>query len=328
MFKFNGLVTENSEKQLRQYVDSTSVYRAVLEARKERKEVRGSMFWRELRGVRYLIRTSAAGAQRALGADGPDTQAMHERFMARKSAATERCKALEAKLSEMTQLNKVYQVGRVPGVAVGVLQALEAHGVADQFLTVGTHCLYAYEAACGVRIASDAAATRDIDLLFDTRQQLAFLTTLRRLDTSFIGVLRKADKTFRVRPDQLQTAVNDGGFEVDLIIRIAVDAEPHPLKMSDAEEDLWAVQVSSGNRMVSSRRFTQTVVSARGDMALMRTVHPLDFIQVKRALAHSSARDPLKARKDALQADVAQHLWQTYLQHLDTAHTETVAFDG
>lgn len=328
MFKFNGLVTENSENQLRQYVDSTSVYRTLLEARKERKEVRGSMFWRELRGVRYLIRTSAAGAQRTLGADGPDTQAMHDRFMARKSAATERCKALEAKLTEMTKLNKVYQVGRVPGVVVSVLQALEAHGVADQFLTVGTHSLYAYEAACGVRIASDATATRDIDLLFDTRQQLAFLTTLRRLDTSFIGVLRKADKTFRVRPDQLQTAVNNEGFEVDLICRMAVDADPHPLKMSDAEEDLWAVQVSSGNRLVSGRRFSQTVVSARGDMALMRTVHPLDFIQVKRALAKSSARDPLKARKDALQADVVQQLWQEYLQHLDTANIEKVAFDA
>lgn len=169
-----------------------------------------------------------------------------------------------------------------------------------------------------MRIASDATATRDIDLLFDTRQHLAFLTTLRRLDMSFIGVLRKADKTFRVRSDQLQTAVNNDGFEVDLIRRTAVGADPHPLKMSDAEEDLWAVQISSGNRLVSSRRFAQTVVSARGDMALMRTVHPLDFIQVKRALARSPARDPLKARKDALQAEVVQYLWQTYLQYQDT----------
>lgn len=318
MLNINGLVTENSENQLRQYVDSTSVFRSLVQARKERQEVRGSMFWRELRGVRYLIRTSAAGAQRTLGVDGPETQAMHERFMARKSAAAERCKALEARLAEMTKLNKVYQVGRVPGVVVGVLQALEAHGVADQFLTVGTHALYAYEAACGVRVARDASATRDIDLLSDTRQHLAFLTTLRRLDMSFIGVLRKADKTFRVRSGQLQTGVNNDGFEVDLIRRTAVDADPHPLKMSDAEEDLWAVQVSSGNRLVSSRRFAQTVVSARGDMALMRTVHPLDFIQVKRALARSLARDPLKARKDALQAEVVQYLWQTYLQYQDT----------
>lgn len=318
MLNINGLVTENSENQLRQYVDSTSVFRSLVQARKERQEVRGSMFWRELRGVRYLIRTSAAGAQRTLGVDGSETQAMYERFMACKSAAAERCKALEARLAEMTKLNKVYQVGRVPGVVVGVLQALEAHGVADQFLTVGTHALYAYEAACGVRIASDATATCDIDLPFDTRQHLAFLTTLRRLDISFIGVLRKADKTFRVRSDQLQTAVNNDGFEVDLIRRTAVDADPHPLKMSDAEEDLWAVQISSGNRLVSSRRFAQTVVSARGDMALMRTVHPLDFIQVKRALARSPARDPLKARKDALQAEVVQYLWQTYLQYQDT----------
>ncbi len=61
MLNINGLVTENSENQLRQYVDSTSVFRSLVQADKERQEVRGSMFWRELRGVRSLIRTSAAG---------------------------------------------------------------------------------------------------------------------------------------------------------------------------------------------------------------------------------------------------------------------------
>lgn len=50
-------------------------------------------------------------------------------------------------------------------------------------------------------------------------------------------------------------------------------------------------------------------------MALMRTVHPLDFIRVKTALAASVDRDPLKRPKDTLQAQVVQMLWDEYLSH-------------
>ena len=173
--------------------------------------------------------------------------------------------------------------------------------------------------ACGVRVGTEALATRDVDLLYDTRQHLAFVTTMTRLDSSLIDVFRKADKTFRVRPDQLQTAVNDEGFEIDLLRRTAVDGDPHPLPMSTKGEEMWAVQVASGNQLVSGRRFDQMVVSTKGDMALMRTVHPLDFVRVKTTIAASKQRDPLKRPKDALQAQIVQHLWDEYLVHLHSA---------
>lgn len=81
-----------------------------------------------------------------------------------------------------------------------------------------------------------------MNLLYDTRQHVSFVTTMKRLDSSLIGSFRKADKTVLVRSDQLQTAVHDDGFEIDLICRTGIDGDPHPLP--------------------------------RGDIALMRTVHP------------------------------------------------------
>lgn len=309
------LVTENSENQLRQYTDAAAVFEAYRRTVKEASSVRGSMFWRDLRGARTLIRTSAAGAQHSLGKESEQTQAMYGSFMERKTQLEQRRKTLATKLEEMRKLNKVYGVGRTPQVVVDLLQALEKAGIAEQFQTVGTHALYAYEAACGVRVGTEALATRDVDLLYDTRQHVSFVTTMNQLDASLISVFQKADKTFRVRRDQLQTAVNDDGFEIDVIRRVAMDDDPHPLPMSGAEEDLWAVQVSSGNQLVSARRHEQMVVSARGDMALMRTVHPLDFIRVKTALAASVDRDPLKRPKDRLQAQVVQQLWDGYLSH-------------
>ena len=217
----------------------------------------------------------------------------------------------------------MYGVGRAPNVIVQVLQALQKAGIAEQFLTVGTNAIYAYESACGVRVGTEAMATRDMDLLFDTRQRTAFVSTLRRLDSSLLAVLRKADPSFRVMRSQLQTAVNDDGYEVDIIRRTAKDGDPHPMRMSADEDDLWAVQVSSGEKMISGRRFQQLVVSVSGHMAHMQTLHPLDFIDVKTALAADAQRDPLKRPKDALQAQVVQSLWDQHgLQYVANAQTK------
>jgi len=111
---------------------------------------------------------------------------------------------------------------------------------------------------------------------------LAFATTLERTGArSFIGVLRKADASFRVMRDQLQTAVNDDGFEID-------------------------IEIADGDKMVTGRKFEQLVVAISGEMAVMRTLHPLDFIRIKRGLAELPDRDPQKASKDRLQAEVVQ----------------------
>lgn len=150
----NHLFSENSENQLRQYVDAQAVFAAHAQAQAGAAQVRGSMIWRQMRGVRYLIRTTASSAQRSLGAESAETQEMFSRFMVRKQAAEESLRSLSSRLVEMRKLNRVYGVGRTPNVVVSVLQSLARAGVSDQFMTVGTHALYAYESACGVRIGT------------------------------------------------------------------------------------------------------------------------------------------------------------------------------
>ena len=87
-----------------------------------------------------------------------------------------------------------------------VSSGMSTYGLAQQFLVVGTHALYAYETAAGVRVQSGAMATRDLDLLFDVTKLRAFTTLLNRAETrSLIAVLQRADKTFKVRRDKLET---------------------------------------------------------------------------------------------------------------------------
>src|SRR5437868_4142921 len=110
------------------------------------------------------------------------------------------------------------------------VQASEYDELPEHFSVVGTHSLYAYESACGVRFVPAAMATRDIDPLVDTRKHLAFFSRMKEADASFLGLLKKADKTFVRLEHKKETARNAAGFEVDVIRRMAKDGDPHPFR--------------------------------------------------------------------------------------------------
>jgi hypothetical protein len=304
---------ELSPDQLRQYIDSESVFSAHESARAAAGELRGSMFWRTEHGKDYLVRASTKAKQQRLGPRNSETQAIFDKFTTRKTLLETRRSSLVVAMQRNQRLNRALRVGRCPPVVVGILARLASLGLSDHFLTVGTHALYAYETAAGVRVEARVLATQDVDILFDTRKRLSFFTRLAQHDLSLIEVLKKVDKTFEVRPDQLQTAVNASGFEVDVIRRIAKDGDPHPLRMSPHEDDLWAVQVSSGEKMVSGQRFSQVVVATDGSMARMNTIAPQSFVRLKNRLAKSSSRDPLKRVRDNLQAQAVTELLDSQL---------------
>jgi hypothetical protein len=314
-------IIELEPGHVRQYINAESVYLELGRTIIATKEVRGSMFWREQSGSEYLIKESAGGSQKSLGVRSDATELIFKKFKERKAQISERLTKLISASHEQQRLNKAMRVGRVPSIVVKTLNAIAKAGLQDHFTTIGTHALYAYESACGVRFMPDMLATSDIDLLFDSRKRIAFAAKIQRGAgqdgmKSFIRILQKADPSFRVMNDPKQTAVNDAGFEVDVIRRFARDGDPHPPRMSDDEEDMWVAQVAGADKMLDTPRFSQMVVSETGHMAMMNTLDPLTFIAIKRMITAAPNRDPRKRYKDALQADVVDELVRTRMQHL------------
>ena len=70
---------EVTEDQLRQFIDAEAAFRALEDSQRQAAEVRGSMFWRMVKGQAYLIRASTGAKQRSLGARSADTEAMYQR---------------------------------------------------------------------------------------------------------------------------------------------------------------------------------------------------------------------------------------------------------
>jgi hypothetical protein len=266
--------------------------------------------------AQYLVRTSRTGAERSLGPRSPHTQQAFESFTKRKEENQERVKALKAQLEQHRRLNRALRVGRVEPLVVKLLSRLAATDSMEHFRVVGTHALYAYETAAGVRLDAEVLSTRDIDLMRDTQKRVTFATKLARVDSSMLGVLRKVDASFRLRSSQLYTAVNKDGFEVDIIRRMKTASDDHPIKLSSADEDFYVVQAPQANLLLYSEGFSQVVVATDGTMGRMNTIHPAVFVKFKRWMSERTDRVAYKARRDRLQAEVVQQLMDRYLPHL------------
>ena len=308
---------EISATVARQYIDAVSTFEALEEAQEEAAQVRGGMYWHagplSSPESKYLVRTTPAGAETSLGSHTPENAAIYERFTQRKREGVARVSGLKAALEQHQRLNRALRVGRVDPLVVALLGRLASTQLSPHFRVVGTHALYAYEAAAGVRLDSDTLATRDIDLLWDTRKRILFSTQLAKVDSSMLGVLKKVDSTFRIRQSQKYTAVNKDGFEVDIIRRERAGDNPHPIKLSDEDEDFWVVQARRANVLLDSPGFSAVIVATNGTMARMNTVHPATFVAFKRWMANQIEREALKRRRDVLQAEAVQTLLDEYL---------------
>lgn len=305
---------ELNDDAKRQFIDANATFHAWEAARKAALEVRGGMYWKRTDKVDYLIRTSRSNSQKSLGARSPETEAMFERFTVRKATVEQREAALRESMVRHRKMNRALGVGRTPNLVVDILNMLSSANIAEHFTVVGTHALYAYETAAGVLIADSAALqTRDVDLLWDTRNRIQFVTQMKIQDSSMVGLLQKVDPTFAIRQDQRYTATNSKGFEVDIIRREVAEDDPHPVRLSDDEDDFWVAQAKNAGTLVSAPRFSSMIVSTIGVMARMNTISPVVFCKFKRWLAQQPDRDPLKRSRDQRQAELVEALIDEYL---------------
>ena len=303
----------------RQYIDAVATFEAYEDALAEAAKVRGGMYWHKgpvsAPDDAYLVRTSASGSEKSLGRRSPETEAMYASFRQRKEMAAERRDGLKASLLKQKRMNRALRVGRVAPIIVDILNRLAATRLGEHFRVVGTHALYAYESAAGMTFEDDAVATRDIDLLWDVRKRVAFATALSKVDVSMLGVLQKVDPTFRIRDSQKYTAVNKDGFEVDIIRRVQVGDDPHPIRLSDEDDDFWVAQAPRAQELLDSAQFSAVIVATNGAMARMNTLEPMAFVRFKQWMSALPERDPLKRRRDALQAKAVDEVVQEYLPH-------------
>jgi len=111
-------------------------------------------------------------------------------------------------LTDAERMNKALKAGRTPALVIALLQTLEDAGIGVHFTVVGTHALYAYETAAGVRIVQGALATQDVDLLWDARARVQFMADMDKVDASMLEVLQRVDPSFQRKDQQNANSVS------------------------------------------------------------------------------------------------------------------------
>jgi hypothetical protein len=317
--RFDFETLELEPAAARQYTDARAVFLAHEQAAEAAKAVRGGMVWVTAKGTEYLARTTPAGKQSGLGKRDERTEKMHADFHARKDALQARVTSLRAQLDLHVRMNRALRVGRMPPIAVKVIAQMNRAGL-NQFLrTVGTHAMFAYETAAGVRMPSEVMTTMDIDLLYDARWRIKFAAQMEAQAPSMLELMRKVDKTFVIDEMERNTLVNNDGFQVDFLRRMVTGDDDNPITLApEGEEGVMVVPARRAQVLMEAPLFSEIVVSTTGEMARMDTVDPATFRDFKLWMSAQADRDPIKRRRDRLQAEAVDEMLHERLPHLST----------
>lgn len=296
------------EDVVRQYIDARQTFSAFEQAKARAEEFRGGMVWKTVKGKEYLVRTSTRGAQAGIGPRSPETEAIYLKFTSGKTRAEELRSGLKQAVEKHQRLNRALRVGRVPNIIIDILAGLNEAGMSDKFTIVGTNALYAYETAAGARIEESHLATRDVDLLWDNRKKLSLAIQEGPLANGMLGFLQRIDPSFTMRDDQLYTAVNRDGYEVDILRRMGRGSENDPGRLTNLQNDFWAVKARNADWLLSAPKFSEIIVGVNGRIARMTTVDPRAFALFKLWMAEQQDRDPAKRIRDASQARIVVDL--------------------
>jgi hypothetical protein len=304
---------ELTNEQRRQSVDAKQLFDLWRTTDRDfRRSYRGSMRWRTVKGKQYLYRI-VGKVEKSLGARSPETEKIKDDYTAQRTRTRQRSTRLQERLKAQDRLNRAYGLGRMPTTAARVLRELDEAGLlGTKLFLVGTHSLYAYEARCGVLLGGGLTATRDVDLLLDTRQHMSLAIAEGVPADGVLGILRRADKSFS-RSQEFR-ATNDDGYFVDLIAPFRRnEAMVKQQQLGNSEDDIWAASIIGLQWLINAPKFEEIVIGEDGRPLWVSCIDPRAFALHKLWVSKRPEREPEKRRRDAEQARAVANLATKYL---------------
>jgi hypothetical protein len=291
-------------QQTRQLIDVEQLYASYRNVRRELDgRFSGSIAWKTVKGRDYLYRKRLS-EWKSLGPRDTRTEEIFDAFKTGREQLRERRRTLDKRLREMAPVNKAMRLGRVPLISARLLRKIERLGLLGHGLKVaGTHALYAYELMGGVHFGEEAITTLDIDLLYDERGSLK-LVSAELQESGLMGILRSQDASFRPTEANSFRAANDEGFMVDLItpsVR-APATRDFQARIGSAVDDLAAAEIDGLAWLENVPPVTRIVIDEGGYPLTLVAPDPRAFACHKAWLARRDDREPMKRRRDLLQA--------------------------
>jgi hypothetical protein len=304
---------ELTAEQRRIATDAIQLYDHFLEFAKESREIAGGMFWKTVKGRDYLVRSlDRQGHIRSLGPRSPQTEALLREFAARKKALRARSASVISELQRRAKFCVAAEVNRVPRIAVDIARVLDNAGLlGTHLILLGSHSLYAYEAAAGVQFQAGLLQTDDLDTLIDPNSPLEIAVRTRKL--GLLGLLKTVDNTFAPARERSFRAVNAKGFMVELLRPISIQPGKSALPSIGMGKDLIAEQITGLDWLLAGPKFSQIVIAENGFPTRFVVPDPRVFALHKIWLSLQPTRNPMKRKRDFRQGEAVAQLAIEYL---------------
>ncbi len=302
----NPNYSDLSEMQVKVYHDAALALEAHRIATANLSPYMGWMYFKKVGQREYLFHAlDRKNNGRSLGARSPETEAQLAQWLAEKEQANAAFSRATQALDEQRQLTRALRLGRFPKVAAKLMRQLNLAGVAEHFVVVGTNALYAYESLAGVRFVSDLTATKDFDLLWDSRQRIVFMATdAAATEGGLMPILKKVDKTFTRNTERSFQAINADGFAIE-VLRPELPKEPPLLAEGDG---ITPIHLKGLDYLLTAPLVTETVIAEDGYPLQITVPDPAVFALHKRWVADQPDRRADKARRDRKQAQAVEEL--------------------
>lgn len=260
----------------------------------------GWMTWKKNGGGKeYLFYgQDRAGNGQSLGVRSADTEARMQAFRDGKEAAQRREAGLRAQVATQARFVRAARLNRMPRDAAKLLRTFERTAYQGALTVVGTHALYAYEAAAGVRFVPGLTATRDIDLLWDSKQQLEVGVGLSEEQRpGFLEVLRQLDATFTVSAEHSFRVTSAQGLMVDFLM-----AEPDDGRKPKVGDKVRPIGLAGQAWLLGSAPMQRIAFSDDGYPIRLAVPQPTLFATHKSWVAQQRGRAAAKRDRDRAQA--------------------------
>lgn len=267
-------------------------------------DLSGAMGYEDRSGRQYLYRRisrNGVRSTRSLGPRSNETDAILEAFTRRKAETESRLATLAGRIDQLAAVMRALNHQRVPGLAARLIRRLNDSDAAARFRIVGTHALYAYEAAASVTFQGEMVATGDLDVLVDDRAPLRIAIDGNR--KGFEALAKSVDQSFEQRRKGDYRLTNKDGFMVEFIRPEARPAHRRmPGQTSQVEGDAVPAPIVGLEWLVSAPSFVAVAIDDRGYPVRMTAPAPAIWAAHKLWMSDREDRDPGKARRDRIQA--------------------------
>jgi hypothetical protein len=309
------IFSEYTTSQRKQYINSKQVYEHYIKKKNEYfMNFNLSMYWRKSAGKAYLTKKhSSSNRVTSLGVKSEETIKIYDDFVQHKKILKEEISALEVKLDKARKLNKIEFLTRTPSALVEIYQKINELKLDDKMILIGTNALYAYESHCALFVEDEQLATEDIDLLAKENKELSVIFREVLPKGKLSSFIKLIDKSFEQDKNIPYRFRNKKG----VLLEVISPTNSKKIIKPNSFMDILDLEMQGMQWLENSRIFKSMVVGEDGKMAILSTIHPLEYAVYKHWLSLQLDRNIHKKNRDIEQSKLVSKLIGEYMVNIE-----------